>query len=232
MPEGAAVVPVVGVGEDHLDLVRLEPVPASAAAARAFGAGLARTHDAGGTSWGAGPAGWAGDGFFGPLSDPLPMTVGSWPTWGAFYAQARVAPVVRLARDRGVCDAAQSRVFDDLCERLVDGAFDTDDGPARTHGDLWSGNVMWTEGGAVLIDPAAHGGHRETDLALLALFGSPYLDEVRDGYEAVHPLADGWEERVGLHQLHCLLVHAVLFGGGYAEQAVTVARGARPWPAS
>ena len=44
------------------------------------------------------------------------------------------------------------------------------DKPARIHGDLWSGNVMWTadsgQSEAVLIDPAAHGGHREEDLAI------------------------------------------------------------------
>jgi fructosamine-3-kinase len=101
--------------------------------------------------------------------------------------------------------------------------FDTDDRPARLHGDLWSGNVMWTAEGATLIDPAAHGGHRETDLALLALFGAPHLEEVRRGYEEVRPLDDGWRQRVDLHQLHCLLVHALVFGGGYVWQAFEVA---------
>ncbi|WP_336493102.1 fructosamine kinase family protein, partial [Methylobacterium nigriterrae] len=70
---------------------------------------------------------------------------------------------------------------------------------------------------AALIDPAAHGGHRETDLAMLALFGAPHLDEILVGYDAVHPLAPGWEDRVALHQLYPLAVHAVLFGGGYVD---------------
>src|SRR5205085_668353 len=95
---------------------------------------------------------------------------------------------------------------------------------ARLHGDLWSGNVSWTTRGAVLIDPAAHGGHRETDLAMLALFGHPGLDDVVAGYESVTPLAAGWRERLPLHQLHPLLVHAVLFGGGYGAQAEAAAR--------
>ena len=189
-----------------------------------LGAALARTHDSGADGWGAAPDGWTGDGWFGPLSAPLPMALGSWPSWGAFYAEARVAPMVRLARDRGVYDDAQTRTFDELCARLAAGALDTDDDPARIHGDLWAGNVMWTAAGATLIDPAAHGGHPETDLALLALFGAPYLDDVVAGYRTVHPLADGWRDRVGVHQLHCLLVHAILFGGGYAEQALDVAR--------
>ena len=68
--------------------------------------------------------------------------------------------------------------------RCEDGDFDDDDPPARLHGDLWSGNVMWTPGGVVLIDPAAHGGHRETDLAMLALFGCPLFEAVIEGYQA------------------------------------------------
>ena len=83
---------------------------------------------------------------------------------------------------------------------------------------------MWTPTGAVLIDPAAHGGHRESDLAMLALFGAPYLDRVLAGYDEASPLAAGWRQRVGLHQLFPLLVHAVLFGSGYGGEAVEVAR--------
>ena len=83
---------------------------------------------------------------------------------------------------------------------------------------------MWTASGAVLIDPAAHGGHREADLAMLALFGCPHLERVVEAYAEAAPLADGWRERVALHQVHPLLLHAVLFGGSYAAQAVRAAR--------
>ena len=85
---------------------------------------------------------------------------------------------------------------------------------------------MWTSAGAVLIDPAAHGGHRETDLAMLALFGCPFLDEVFGGYQLARRLRDGWQDRVGLHQLYPLLAHVVLFGGGYTHQTEVSARSA------
>ncbi len=96
--------------------------------------------------------------------------------------------------------------------------------PSRVHGDLWAGNVLWPGGRGALIDPAAHGGHRETDLAMLALFGAPYLDEILRTYDATVPLADGWRSRVPLHQLHPLLVHACLFGADYVPQVTAAAR--------
>ena len=98
--------------------------------------------------------------------------------------------------------------------------------PSRIHGDLWSGNVLWSAGGGWLIDPAAHGGHRETDLAMLDLFGLTHLNRVLAAYQEIAPLADGWRARVPLHQLHPLLVHVCLFGSGYVGATVTAARAA------
>jgi fructosamine-3-kinase len=96
--------------------------------------------------------------------------------------------------------------------------------PARLHGDLWNGNVLWGQESRVwLIDPAAYGGHRELDLAMLALFGLPHLPRVLEAYQDSAPLADGWEERIPLHQLFPLLVHAALFGGGYGTRAAEAA---------
>ncbi len=121
-------------------------------------------------------------------------------------------------------------------ERVV-GGLDALAGPAEpaafVHGDLWSGNVLWSDrkgagrGRAYLVDAAAaHCGHRETDLAMLALFGAPYLDRVLGAYDEAAPLAAGWRGRVPLHQLHPVLVHAVLFGGSYGAQAGALARAA------
>ena len=85
--------------------------------------------------------------------------------------------------------------------------------------------MLWAADGRVwLVDPAAHGGHRETDLAQLALFGgAPHLDRILAAYQEAWPLADGWRARVPLHQLHLLLVHAALFGAAYRDAVATAA---------
>jgi fructosamine-3-kinase len=221
---GAACAGVIGHDETSLTLERLTSVAPDRAAAHRFGARLAHTHDAGAAEFGAPPDGWSRPGFFGPLHRPLPMSLTGHPTWGIFYATERLAPMAALAAPR--LNASVIADVEAVIARCIRGDFDDDDRPARLHGDLWSGNVMWTSDGVVLIDPAAHGGHRETDLAMLALFGCPFLDAVIDGYQAQRRLRANWRQRVGLHQLYPLLAHVVLFGAGYVAEAGSAARSA------
>ncbi|MGX1679559.1 fructosamine kinase family protein [Streptomyces althioticus] len=191
-------------------------------AALRFGRELAGLHAAGAPAFGAPPPGGPVQAFIG-LAPMRNVTGDDWPAW---YAEHRVLPYLRRAVDDGTLDAGEAAVVERVCARLPELAGPAEP-PARLHGDLWSGNVLWGADGRVqVIDPAAHGGHRETDLAMLALFGCPLLDTVLEGYQEVVPLAEGWRERVGVHQLFPLLVHAVLFGRGYAGQALGVARSA------
>lgn len=217
------IVPVREVRGSHLILTEIASYDASREAAQRFGADLARLHDAGAPAFGALPPGWSGDGYLGPRDDLLPLPAGDHATWGAHYAQVCEA-TAQVAASRGRLPTALRADLDRLCERLRDGVYDDDDAPARLHGDLWAGNVVWSAEGAVLIDPAAHGGHRETDLAMLALFGFPHLDTVRAAYESHHPLMSGWQDRIALHQLHPLLVHLACFGHGYAAQTQRAVR--------
>ncbi|GAA3504433.1 fructosamine kinase family protein [Streptomyces prasinosporus] len=203
-----------------LDRVR-EGRPGREAALR-FGRELAGLHTAGAPAFGAPPPGGPVEAFIG-LAPMRNVTGDDWPAW---YAEHRVLPYLRRAVDAGTMDAGEAAVVERVCARLP-GLAGPAEPPARLHGDLWNGNVLWGADGRVrLIDPAAHGGHRETDLAMLALFGCPLLDAVLEGYQDVAPLAAGWRTRVGVHQLFPLLVHAVLFGRGYAGQALAAARSA------
>lgn len=215
---------IVSVDATSLTLRRLDSVPPTPEAAQTFGRRLAVTHDAGAPAFGAGPDGWDAPGFFGPLEQPLPMSPRRHPRWGEFYAKERLIPMAELAAPR--LEPATRQSIESVVARCSAGEYDDDDRPARLHGDLWSGNVMWTPDGVVLIDPAAHAGHRETDLAMLALFGCPYFDEILSGYQQVRRLTDGWRHRVGLHQLFPLLAHVALFGKSYARQTDAAARAA------
>ncbi|MGY4719432.1 fructosamine kinase family protein [Naumannella huperziae] len=219
----APVVPLVEQRGDTLTTARLAPVRPSAAAAEDFGRALAVTHDAGAPAFGCPPDGWAGDGFVGAAS----LSLAPDERWGRMYAEQRVLPYARQARDAGALAAGELAIIEAVAQRLAAGDLDDEAPPARLHGDLWSGNVISTDAGMIMIDPAAQGGHRLLDLAMLDLFGFSHLDRVFAAYaEASAYLPDNWRQLIGLHQVHHLLVHAVLFGGGYGASA---ARAARPY---
>jgi fructosamine-3-kinase len=218
---GAAPVPEVIVAlPDLLAMEWIEPGSPSAAAAEGLGRDLAALHRSGADAFG---ADWPG--FIGPL--PLDNTVTNGP-WGAWFGERRLLPYLKISADRGALSATDVALVDRIINTIT--SYAESEPPSRTHGDLWPGNVLWAaDGRAWLVDPAAQGGHRETDLAELALFGGvPHLDRLRAAYQEVYPLADGWQARVPLHQLHLLLVHTAAFGASYQSAVRAAADAALP----
>jgi len=203
---------VLELGECYLALEWIERGALDGAGEEELGRGLAELHLAG-APWFGDPDG-AGSTGFGSLQLPNDPAY----SWPQFYAANRLQPLAAIAIERGVistrCAEAVARICEGI-EQLCGPA----EAPARLHGDLWGGNVLADRRGRPwLIDPAAYGGHREVDLAMLALFGG-LSDRCLGAYRERSPLAEGWQERVALYQLAPLLVHAALFGSSYGAAA-------------
>ena len=218
---------VLAVTEAALVISMIPPGHATPSAAFRFGTELARLHAAGSEDFG---APWRGfiaslplDNTPAPPGQPTGAAPRPWPQWPQWYASRRLLPYLRQALDSGALRPEDGRLVEAVMDR-IDSLAGPAEPPSRIHGDCWAGNVLWSGDRGWLIDPAAHGGHRETDLAMLALFGAPHLDRILAGYNDTAPLAAGWRSRVPLHQLHPLLVHACLFGASYAEEVRSAAR--------
>jgi fructosamine-3-kinase len=215
---GAVPVPEVIVAlPDLLVLEWIDHGRATPASAEQFGRELATLHDSGAESFGGG----AQPGYIGSL--PLDNTPHAGP-WAPWFAQTRLRPYLDRSAGNGTLTDADVRAVRAVIDSID--RYAHEEPPSRIHGDLWPGNVLWAaDGRGWLIDPAAQGGHRETDLATLALFGgAPYLDRIIAGYQAVHPLEPGWPQRMALHQLHLLLVHTSIFGIEYRNAVMTSIR--------
>lgn len=194
-------------GPDWLALEWIESAPPAPDAAEGLGRGLARLHAAGAERFGR-----AGGGWIGPLPQPGHADPGE--RWSRFYAEQRLAPLTRRACDAGRLPA-KTRARLERVIGEIDGLAGPDEPPARLHGDLWAGNVLSDERGRpCLIDPAAYGGHREVDLAMMRLF-SGFAERTFAAYHEAAPLAPGWRARVPLYQAYPLLVHVCLFGASY-----------------
>jgi fructosamine-3-kinase len=201
---------VLAIGErwlalEWLELARPSGGPAERGFAAALGRGLAELHGLGAAQFGL-----ASDNFLATLAQHNAPA----PDWPSFYVERRLRPLAELAIAGGRMPEIRPQL-DRLAARPD--RFGPAESPARLHGDLWWGNVAAVAGAPALIDPAVYAGHREVDLAMLALFG-PLPDDLIRGYGEVSPLAAGWRDRLVLHQLYPLAAHAVLFGGGYGGQ--------------
>jgi fructosamine-3-kinase len=186
-----------------LELIR--PAPRASDFDDRLGRGLAALHRHGAAAFGLDH-----DNYIGRLPQKNTFVV----TWPEFYRVRRLGPQLKAAADAGLAPSRVRRDFERLFAQLED-LCGPPEPPARLHGDLWGGNVLaGADGRARLIDPAAYGGHREVDLAMLRLFGAP-SERVFAAYDEAAPLAEGHRERVELWQLFPLLVHAALFGGSY-----------------
>ena len=197
-----SVVKVVEVSGTTLVEQRVETVRPDPESAFEFGRILRGIHEAGAEAFGAPPEGWTGKNYIGRVEQSCTPT----DNWAEFYTEQRVLPFARRARLQPEIKQLVEKACESIVKHAKTGEFDVP--PARIHGDLWAGNVLFSPDGVVMIDPAAHGGHPHTDLAMLELFGTPHLVDILAGYG--NPDVD-----FALHQLHPLAVHAMTHGAAY-----------------
>jgi fructosamine-3-kinase len=160
------------------------------------------------------------DTLIGPLGQPNPPTS----SWVEFFREHRLLAMARVAEEAGrMDDGLHDRVrrLADALPRLID----EPDAPSLLHGDVWTTNVL-ARGDRItgFIDPAVYYGHPEIELAFTSLFGT-FTRAFYDRYADLRPIRAGFfERRRDLYNLYPLLVHARLFGGGYAAQVSAVLR--------
>ncbi|OEY24334.1 fructosamine kinase [Corynebacterium sp. BCW_4722] len=215
-----AVVKVLALDEaaNTVTIERVDTARPTPQAAKEAGRELAAIHAMGAAAFGAPADGWEGPNFIGTQ----PQTCEPRRRWAEFYVQQRVMPFAEDAVGRGNLDEDGLETVRRACEALLE---EDEDAPlARIHGDLWTGNLMFSTTGPRFIDPAAHGGHPLTDIAMLELFGAPHLHAIIDAYlDAGGTLGADWERRIPIHQLHPLAVHAKTHGPSYGSALVRAA---------
>ena len=211
---GAIAVPaVLAVSDDppnHLVLEWIDEGPRRRDTERSLGAALADLHRCGAPSFGREDRRTTG-------SRGLPNEPCA--TWSEFYATQRLLPLARLARDASRAARRRDRRRSNDWPAISTGstrATSRRPGCTATCGRATGSSTPRAR--SWLIDPAAHGGHREFDLAMMRLFGG-FGPECFAAYAEAYPLAAGWEDRVALHQIAPLVVHAIKFGGGYVDAA-------------
>jgi fructosamine-3-kinase len=194
-----------GDAEGYLVLEWVQEGGGAASDWEGMGRGLARLHRSG-----AGRFGMPFGGHLGSLAlDNSPCL-----EWTVFYSERRLLPQARLAVESGRAGSGLLVSMDRLVSRL-DGLVGDPETPARIHGDLWSGNCIFSENGRpYLVDPSPCTAHREMDIAMMKLFGG-FPARCFGAYLEEHPLQPGWEDRLPLYQLFYLLAHVNLHGPGW-----------------
>lgn len=137
----------------------------------------------------------------------------------AFFAQYRLNYQAKLALDAAL-------ISDDMFKQIVQLSSNLEnwipDNPAvLIHGDLWSGNMMSTQTGVKLVDPACYYGWAEAELAMTLLFGG-FDKAFYQSYEYHSGIQKDWRKRAPLYNLYHLLNHVNLFGQSYLLQVKQV----------
>ncbi len=204
---------IYSVDEQHLVLEHINHRGGSKQQWQQFGSALAQLHLLKEKT-----LGWHENNYIG-LNPQNNITAGD---WGTFFVEKRLAYQVGLIKDsktkkqfKNKLSSIQQPLITFLNENWAFHSF--------LHGDLWSGNVLFDETAAWLIDPAVYCGDAEADLAMTELFGG-FPAVFYQAYTEISPLSKHYALKKVIYNLYHQLNHYNLFGTGYlsaCEQAIT-----------
>lgn len=143
-------------------------------------------------------------------------------SWADFFAHRRIWSLVGKIKDERGMSANDMKIYEKLVGKIPS-LLPSESIPALIHGDLWSGNYMFTQNGPALIDPASYYADREMEMGIMTMFGG-FSQRFWDAYNHSYPLPAGWRERNRLYQLYHVLNHYYLFGGSYGSEALRTAQ--------
>ncbi|MEZ4873466.1 MAG: fructosamine kinase family protein [Bdellovibrionales bacterium] len=190
--------------KDFLVLEKIESAPPKTELWQSLGVGLARLHKKKFERFGLGYDNYIG------LNQQWNHEV---PDWGVFFVEKRLLVQAHLIRETSLREEIV-HMLKNMLPHIAEFLNAHSPHPSLVHGDLWSGNVMFSKDHVWLIDPAVYFGDREVDLAMTKLFGR-FSPEFYLAYEKEFPLAEGKETREKIYNLYHYLNHYNLFGSSY-----------------
>lgn len=142
-------------------------------------------------------------------------------SWAEFFLTERIDFQAELGRANGWFGLELSQRFESARVKIEEALSSLSIYPSLLHGDLWGGNVHWTEEGAYLIDPATYYGHFEADIAFTEMFGG-FSESFYKAYSEVLLLESDYDTRKEIYNLYHIMNHANQFGGSYIDSVDSV----------
>ncbi|MGM0953208.1 MAG: fructosamine kinase family protein [Pseudomonadota bacterium] len=202
-----AVPDVISVSPQELVMEQIHARPAKPELMAALGEGLARLHRQPHEYYGLDHNNYIG----------LMPQKNRWAdNWGAFFRDDRLGYQISRMGDAGIREEFE-RTLAKNSQSLEAFLNEHCDQPSLLHGDLWSGNALFDQDRAWLIDPAVYYGDREADLAMTEFFGG-FSPEFYRAYDKIWPRTDLYSAKRDIYNLYHALNHYNLFGSGYLGQ--------------
>lgn len=138
--------------------------------------------------------------------------------WGEFFVENRLEYQINLIKDEKL-KTKFSKILNNSKINLINFLNNSCQRPSLVHGDLWSGNILYSNNKVYLIDPAVYYADREVDIAMTRVF-SGFDDVFYEYYDKTFPLSQEYNEKEPIYNLYHYLNHYNLFGSEYLNNCI------------